>query len=102
MFIGFVPVHVTELNLADAFMETFDSSVMVRFSKEKVNRNNMKYKSATIEVITSSRALTHFISQIHEYGSNTFMADKIEYRVQLTTVREEPTPIVKTVKPYIM
>ena len=99
LFIGFVPVHVQAQELSAAFTETFDATALVRFSKEKVNKNNVKYKSATIEVITTSRALSHFIHEIDEYGSNTFLADNNKYRVQAPRERE---PAVTHVKPYIM
>lgn len=101
LFIGFVPVHVQEKELSDAFTETFDATVLVRFSKEKVNQKNMKYKSATIEVVTMTRGLSHFIREIDEYGSNTFLADKNKYRVQASRERDVPVQVTH-VKPYIM
>ena len=102
IFIGFVPVHVTADQLTNAFSETFDASVLVRLSKEKVNKNDVKYKSATIDLITTSRALDHFLSQMDEYGSNTFIADKNKYRVQYAQERTPRAPQVKQIKPYIM
>jgi hypothetical protein len=103
LFIGFVPLAVSVDDLANAFTETFGSTVMVRFSKDKVNKNGVKYKSATIEVITSTRELNHFTSQIHEYESNTFIMDKnTKLRVQFAKVHEVRTPAVQYVKPYVM
>ena len=99
LFIGFVPVHVSLEQLTNAFAETFGATVMVRFSKEKVNKNDVKYKSATIDIISNSRDLGHFISQLDDYGSNTFLSDKQSYRVQYAKKRE---PTVKTFTPYIM
>ena len=100
LFIGFVPVQVSEEKLTDAFLETFGASVLVRFSQEKV-KNDSKYKSATVEVVTSSRVLTHFMSQIDEYGSNTFLADKNTYIVRYAKERR-PQDNTTRVKPYVM
>lgn len=100
LFIGFVPVQVSEQSLTDAFAETFGATVMVRLSKEKVNKNNLKYTSAVVDIITPSRSLGHFLSEIDEYGSNTFIADKNKYRVQYN--KERTHVQVRQVKPYIM
>lgn len=102
LFIGFVPVHVSAEELTNAFSETFDASVLVRLSKEKVNKNNLKYTSATIDILTSSRSLGHFLSEMDEYGSNTFLADKNKYRVQYAREREREKERTTHVKPYIM
>jgi hypothetical protein len=105
LFIGFVPVQVSAQALTDAFAETFGASVLVRLSKEKVNKNNLKHTSATIDIVTSSRALTHFLSEVDEYGSNTFVADKNKYRVQYAKERERERERERTtthVKPYII
>jgi len=99
LFISVVPLHVEEKELLNAFAETFDVTVLVRFSKEKVNQNT-KYKSATIELITTSRTMVHFMAQIDEYGSNTFIADKNKYRVQYA--KERHVPQIQLVKPYVM
>jgi len=101
LFIGFVPVNVSVDDLTNAFHETFGATVMVRFSKDKVNKKEVKYKSATIDIISHSRDLDHFMSQINDYESNTFISDKQYYRVQYATQREYVPPI-KSVKPYVM
>jgi|LauGreDrversion4_2_1035121.scaffolds.fasta_scaffold38936_11 hypothetical protein len=98
LFIGFVPVYVSEEELVDAFSETFSASVLVRLSQEKV-KNETKYKSATVDIITSSRALTHFMTQIDEYGSNTFLANKQKYIVRHA---KERVPASTRIKPYVM
>jgi hypothetical protein len=101
LFIGFVPAHVSVEQLTAAFEETFSATVMVKLSKDKVNKNDVKYKSATIDIISNSRDLSHFISQIDDYGSNTFISDRQHYRVQHGKQRE-PVSRVKTFTPYIM
>ena len=102
LFIGFVPQHVTADDLTNAFYETFGATVMVRMTKEKLNKNEVRYRSATVDVITSTKELSHFAKEIDEYGSNTFIADKNKYRVQYAMVHENRVPQVKTVKPYVM
>lgn len=101
LFIGFVPIYVEAKELSDAFAETFDVTALVHFSKDKVNKNNVKYRSATIELITTSRSMIHFMEQIDEYESNTFIANKNKYRVQYAKERVS-VPQIKFVKPYVM
>jgi hypothetical protein len=82
LFIGFVAPHVTVTQLERLFADTFDANVWVRFSKQSKNKYGAWYKSATIEVCSSSSSFNHFLSQVTLHGNNTFMGDGNSYKVQ--------------------
>ena len=98
LFIGFVVPNVTQGQLERLFHETFDAGVNVRFSKERKNQYGTLYKSATIEVISSTPCLRHFLSQVTLHGNNTFIGDGNSYKVQFA---EDSAPVRK-ISPHVM
>lgn len=85
LFIGFVDANVTVNQLECLFADTFDAQVFVRFNKQCKNMFGVWFKSATIEVCTSSPSFDHFISQVKLHGNNTFMGGGHSYKVQIST-----------------
>jgi hypothetical protein len=94
LFIGFVNPNVTVTQLERLFAETFDANVLVRFSKQCKNMFGVWFKSATIEVCSSSPLFEHFLSQVTLHGNNTFMGDGNTYKVQFSNPEKNVTRVI--------
>lgn len=102
LFISFVPSNMTVDDLERIFDETFGATVMVHFSKEKTNTFGKKFKSASVEVLGNTPEMTHFISQVKRYDSNSFTAETVTYTVRMdtrTTRADTDRPTAATDRP---
>jgi hypothetical protein len=85
LFVRTVPADMTVSKMQQNFDHTFGAEVLVRLSDPRKASSGKWIRTAFIEVLESSTELNKFIAEIRRGKYNVFIANGIEFFVEMQT-----------------